>query len=61
MSVLVQAHKMLSEEGVPADDTAPRRFDRMMAQLEWWAEAAKAQRAKGVPSWLHGAALRAHL
>jgi NAD(P)H-dependent FMN reductase len=36
-------------EGEPADDAWNRRFARFASELEWYAEALKAQRAKGTP------------
>jgi NAD(P)H-dependent FMN reductase len=40
----------LSEEGRPAEpDALPRRFNRFATELEWYAEALRDQRKKGVP------------
>jgi NAD(P)H-dependent FMN reductase len=36
-------------EGEPADEAWNRRFARFASELEWYAEALKAQRAKGTP------------
>lgn len=38
-----------SEQGVPADPVWDRKFARFASELEWYAEAMKAQRQKGVP------------
>jgi len=39
----------LSDEGVPADPAVERRFARFASELEWYADALRAQRVKGVP------------
>jgi NAD(P)H-dependent FMN reductase len=44
-----KAKSALDEQGEPTDPSAERRFDRFASELEWYAEALKAQRAKGTP------------
>ena len=39
----------LDEEGRPSDAALDRRFARFAAELEWYAEALKAERQNGVP------------
>lgn len=40
---------VLDADGQLVDQKGGRRFDRFVAELEWYAEALKAQRAKGTP------------
>jgi hypothetical protein len=41
---------VLDSDGTPVDpDGLTRRFNRFAAELEWYAEALKEQRRKGVP------------
>ena len=40
---------VLDGEGRPSDAALDRKFDRFALELEWHAEALKAQRARGVP------------
>jgi NAD(P)H-dependent FMN reductase len=46
---VARAGDVLAEDGGEKDAAAGRRFDRFAAELEWYAEAMKAQRAKGTP------------
>ena len=41
--------RTISEDGTPQDDGWDRRADKFLAEFEWYAEALKAQRAKGLP------------
>jgi NAD(P)H-dependent FMN reductase len=40
---------LLDENGVPQNDRVLKSADRFFSELEWYAEALKAQRAKGTP------------
>jgi hypothetical protein len=43
-------HKQFEEDGTPVDPEAwVERSKKFFAELEWYAEAFKAQRAKGLP------------
>jgi len=44
-----KVQQAFDEQGVPADPAWGRRFGRFASELEWYAEALKAQRQKGVP------------
>lgn len=44
-----KAQDMLAEDGIPTGDRPGKSADRFFAELEWYAEAFKAQRAKGTP------------
>jgi NAD(P)H-dependent FMN reductase len=44
-----KARNTLDADGQLTDPKAGRRFDRFASELEWYAEALKAQRAKGTP------------
>jgi NAD(P)H-dependent FMN reductase len=44
-----RAQTVFDEEGHPTDPAMDRRFTRFASELEWYAEALKAQRAKGTP------------
>jgi NAD(P)H-dependent FMN reductase len=44
-----RVHQAFDEQGVPSDPAWDRRFARFASELEWYAEALKAQREKGVP------------
>jgi NAD(P)H-dependent FMN reductase len=44
-----RAQELLDENGRPLDQKWDRRFGRFAAELEWYAEALKAQREKGTP------------
>jgi NAD(P)H-dependent FMN reductase len=44
-----KVHELLDENGVPQNDRIKKSTDRFLAELEWHADALKAQRAKGVP------------
>jgi NAD(P)H-dependent FMN reductase len=44
-----KVHQAFDEQGTPADTAWDKRFDRFARELEWYAEALKQQRAKGVP------------
>jgi NAD(P)H-dependent FMN reductase len=44
-----RAGRTLDEDGRPTEEGVDRRFSRFAAELEWYAEALKAQRAKGTP------------
>lgn len=44
-----KVRQAFSEEGVPQDPAWDRRFSRFASELEWYAEALKAQRTKAVP------------
>ena len=44
-----RAQTALSEDGAPADAAVEKRFNRFAAELEWYAEALRAQREKGTP------------
>jgi hypothetical protein len=39
-----------NDDGSASDPRLEQRFARFASELEWYAEALKAQRAKGVPS-----------
>src|SRR4029453_16334825 len=39
----------LAEDGKPTEDWLDKRFPRFAAELEWYAEALRDRRAKGVP------------
>jgi NAD(P)H-dependent FMN reductase len=41
----------LDQDGAPQDEALPRRAARFLADLDWWAEAAKAQRARRPPPY----------
>ena len=41
--------RTLAEDGTPLDPAFAKRTSRFLAELEWYAEALKAQRAKGLP------------
>ena len=41
--------RTISEDGTPQDEGWDRRADKFLAEFEWYAEALKAQRAKGLP------------
>jgi NAD(P)H-dependent FMN reductase len=43
------ADQSFNEEGQPADAATDRRFARFADELEWYAEALRSQRARGVP------------
>jgi hypothetical protein len=40
---------LLDENGTPQNDRVQKSADRFLAELEWHAEALKAQRVKGTP------------
>ena len=40
------ANKVLSPDGIAADESVAKRFERLIVQLDFWMEAAKVQRAK---------------
>jgi NAD(P)H-dependent FMN reductase len=44
-----KVHELLDENGTPQDDRIKKSADRFLSELEWHAEALKAQRAKGRP------------
>lgn len=44
-----RVQQAFSEDGVPTDPAWERRFARFASELEWYAEAYKVQRQKGVP------------
>jgi NAD(P)H-dependent FMN reductase len=44
-----KAQDMLNEDGTPTGDRPGKSADKFFAELEWYAEAYKAQRAKGTP------------
>ncbi len=44
-----KVHQAFDEDGVPADPAWEKRFARFAAEVEWYAEALKAQRQKGPP------------
>jgi NAD(P)H-dependent FMN reductase len=44
-----KVRQAFSEDGFPADPAWDRRFSRFASELEWYAEAMKAQRDKGIP------------
>lgn len=44
-----KVQQAFDEEGNTSDAAWDRRFDRFAGELEWYAEAFRAQRAKGVP------------
>jgi NAD(P)H-dependent FMN reductase len=44
-----KVQQAFDEEGQPSDAAWERRFGRFASELEWYAEAFRAQRAKGVP------------
>ena len=44
-----KVQQAFDEEGTPSDPAWERRFGRFASELEWYAEAFRAQRAKGVP------------
>ncbi len=44
-----RVEQAFTEDGTPRDDAWTRRSDRFLAELEWHAEALRAQRAKGTP------------
>ena len=41
--------RTIGEDGTPQDDRWDRRAGKFLAEFEWYAEALKAQRAKGLP------------
>jgi NAD(P)H-dependent FMN reductase len=44
-----KVHELLDENGTPQNDRVKKSADRFFSELEWHAEALKAQRAKGRP------------
>ena len=44
-----KVHELLDENGNPQNERIQKSADRFLAELEWHAEALKAQRAKGKP------------
>jgi NAD(P)H-dependent FMN reductase len=44
-----KVQELLDENGTPQNDRVQKSADRFLSELEWHAEALKAQRAKGMP------------
>jgi NAD(P)H-dependent FMN reductase len=44
-----KVHELLDENGTPQNDRIQKSADRFLSELEWHANALKAQRAKGTP------------
>ena len=44
-----KVHELVDEQGHPSNDRLQKSADRFLAEFEWYAEALKAARARGVP------------